>query len=150
MEGAATQGGAPLDTAAIGDQTVGVVLTAGDRRLFYIPGCAALTPELRRRLDGADTVLFDGTVYHDDEMIRAGVGQKTGARMGHMAMAGPEGSLRAFRDLCVRRKIYVHINNTNPVLRPGSPERAAVEAEGWEVACDGMALEGGLRESETS
>ena len=71
-------------------------------------------------------------------MTRAGVGQKTGRRMGHMAMAGPEGSMAAFAGLDVGRKVYVHMNNTNPVWLPESPERAAVEAAGWEVAHDGM------------
>jgi pyrroloquinoline quinone biosynthesis protein B len=77
-------------------------------------------------------------VFHDDEMIREGVGQKTGARMGHMAMAGPDGSLAAFAGLAVGRKVYVHINNTNPVWRPDSPERAELQAAGWEIAHDGM------------
>jgi pyrroloquinoline quinone biosynthesis protein B len=130
--------GETVQTDLIGEQTVGVRLSAGDRTIFYIPGCARVTPDLADRLRGAACVLFDGTVFHDDEMIRAGVGRKTGQRMGHIAMAGPEGSLAAFRDLGVARKIFVHMNNTNPVWRPDSPERGAVEAAGWEVAFDGM------------
>jgi len=74
-------------------------------------------------------------------MIRLGVGAKTGARMGHMSMAGPHGSMAAFDDLDVARKIYVHMNNTNPVMDPRSPERREVEAAGWEVAHDGMEVE---------
>ena len=135
------EGDGPVDTAVVGDQTVGVELSVGGETLFYIPGCARLSPELATRLRGADTVLFDGTVFHDDEMIRAGAGSKTGARMGHMAMAGPQGSLKAFEALGVRRKIYVHINNTNPVLRPDGPERAQVYAAGWEIARDGLMVE---------
>jgi pyrroloquinoline quinone biosynthesis protein B len=85
-------------------------------------------------------VLFDGTVWQDDEMIRAGVGTKTGARMGHLAMSGESGSIARFAGLDVARKVYVHMNNTNPVLDPASPERAAAEAAGWTIAEDGMEL----------
>jgi pyrroloquinoline quinone biosynthesis protein B len=73
-------------------------------------------------------------------MRRAGVGTKTGRRMGHMPMAGEGGSLAAFAELDVARKVYVHMNNTNPVWRPDSPERRTVEAAGWTVAHDGMEL----------
>lgn len=127
-----------VQTDLVGEQTVGVRLEAGGAGIFYVPGCASVSPELAVRLRGADCVFFDGTVFHDDEMIRAGVGAKTGKRMGHIAMAGPEGSLAAFRDLDVKRKIYIHMNNTNPVWRPDSAERGEVEAAGWEVAFDGM------------
>lgn len=124
----------------MGEQTAGVELSDGETTAWYIPGCARMVPELAERLRGAALVLFDGTVFHDDEMIRAGVGEKTGRRMGHMAMAGPDGSLAAFAGLGVRRKIYVHINNTNPVWRPASAKRREVEAAGWEVARDGMEI----------
>lgn len=122
-----------------GENTVGVEMTgpAGER-VYYIPGCARMTVRLADRLAGADTVFFDGTVYTDDEMIRLKVGTKTGGRMGHMAMSGPDGTLAAFRGVPVKRRIFVHINNTNPALREGSPERRAVEAAGWEIAFDGM------------
>lgn len=136
------EGDGPVKTDQIGGHTVGVALQgASGRTLQYAPGCARMTPELAARLTDADAVLFDGTVFEDDEMIREGVGEKTGARMGHMAMAGPEGSLAAFRSLNPRRKIYIHINNTNPVLRPGSDERRLAEAEGWEIAEDGLVVE---------
>ncbi|MEL7347408.1 MAG: pyrroloquinoline quinone biosynthesis protein PqqB [Pseudomonadota bacterium] len=132
--------GEEVQTDLIGEQTVGVMVEAGEKRLFYIPGCATLPASLAARLDGAPLVLFDGTVFHDDEMIREGVGQKTGRRMGHMPMAGPDGSLQAFAPLTIARKIYIHINNTNPVWRPDSPERAAVEQAGWEIGQDGMEI----------
>ena len=74
-------------------------------------------------------------------MIRAGVGTKTGRRMGHMSMTGDHGSMAAFRDLDIARKVYVHINNTNPVLIDGSDEARAVERAGFEVAFDGMEIE---------
>ena len=73
-------------------------------------------------------------------MIAAGVGTKTGRRMGHLPIAGPGGSLERLRGLPARRKIYIHINNTNPILVAGSPERAAIEAAGFEAAFDGMEI----------
>lgn len=125
-------------TDLIGDQTVGVELAAAGSRICYIPGCARMTPELAARLQGAQVVFFDGTLWRDDEMIRAGLGVKTGARMGHMAMSGPDGSIAAFRHLDVGRKIYVHMNNTNPVVDPRSPERAEAQAAGWTIGTDGL------------
>jgi pyrroloquinoline quinone biosynthesis protein B len=106
----------------------------------YIPGCAAVNPELSRRLQGARLVLFDGTLYTDDEMIIQGLSEKTGQRMGHISMAGERGSIAAFSALGVNRHVYVHINNSNPVLREDSPERAAVEQAGWEIGYDGMEI----------
>lgn len=112
----------------------------GETRFFYIPGCAAMTPALAARLRGAPLVFFDGTLFVDDEMIRDGVGVKTGQRMGHMSVSGPQGTLAAFADLEVKRKVFIHINTTNPILISDTPERAIVEAAGWEVARDGMRL----------
>ncbi len=108
------------------------------RSFFFIPGCAAMTGGLRRRLAGSALVFFDGTLWRDDEMIRLGVGSKTGRRMGHMSMSGDDGTIAAFRDLDVGRRIFIHINNSNPVLLEDSPERRLAEAVGWEIAYDGM------------
>ena len=108
---------------------------------FYIPGCAAMPDDLRARLKDAPLVLFDGTLYEDDEMIARGEGIKTGRRMGHMSMSGPDGIIAAFETLDVSRRMFIHINNTNPVLLDDSPERAAVADAGWEVARDGMEIE---------
>jgi pyrroloquinoline quinone biosynthesis protein B len=122
--------------------TIGVrVFDRGGGAAFYIPGCAAIDARLRARLDGAACLLFDGTVHTDDEMIAAGVGQKTGMRMGHLAMSGERGSIAGLADLTIGRRIFVHINNTNPVLDENSPERAAVRAAGWEISQDGMEIE---------
>jgi pyrroloquinoline quinone biosynthesis protein B len=118
--------------------TVGVALEAGGRRMFYIPGCAAMTAGLAEMLRGAELVFFDGTLWQDDEMIRAGLGPKTGQRMGHMSVSGAGGTMATFAGLDVQRKILIHMNNSNPVLLQGSPERAEVEAAGWQVAFDGM------------
>lgn len=131
--------GAAANFGTVAEDTVGIQITdRGGRRILYIPGCAALSDELRRRLAGAALVFFDGTLWTDDEMIRQGVGVKTGQRMGHMSISGPDGTLAAFEALDVGRRIFIHLNNTNPVLRAGSAERRAVEAAGWEVAHDGM------------
>jgi pyrroloquinoline quinone biosynthesis protein B len=73
-------------------------------------------------------------------MIRSGTGTKTGARMGHMSISGSDGTLAAFAAQGIRRKVLIHINNTNPVLLEDSAERAAALAAGWEVACDGMEI----------
>lgn len=123
-------------------RTIGLEITdkATGARFFFIPGCAAMTPVLKERLRGAPLVFFDGTLWRDDEMIRLGVGSKTGQRMGHMSMAGEEGAIAAFRDLAVTRKVFLHINNTNPVLLEDSPEHAEAMAAGWTIAHDGLEL----------
>ena len=120
--------------------TVGCAVTDGTSTLLFIPSCAAITPALARRLQGAGTVLFDGTLATDDEMIRAGLGPKTAGRMGHMSVFGPSGTLAAFAGLDVDRPILIHLNNSNPILLEDSPEHAAVLAAGWDVAYDGMEL----------
>ena len=132
--------GAEVKTDMMGDQTVGVELLTDETRAYYIPGCALMNDDLRQRLQGADMVFFDGTLWQDDEMVRAGLGQKTGKRMGHMSMSGPDGSIAAFVGMDIGRKIYVHMNNTNPVLRPDSAEKAEAEAAGWIIGQDGMEI----------
>jgi pyrroloquinoline quinone biosynthesis protein B len=113
----------------------------GAARLFYVPACARMTDALASRLAGAELVLFDGTLWTDDEMIRSGVGVKTGRRMGHMSISGDDGTMAAFASLGVGRKVFIHINTTNPVLLDDSEERREAAAQGWEVAYDGMALD---------
>lgn len=120
--------------------TVGARLSDDASEMFFIPGCAAMTPDLAERLRDAACVLFDGTLWRDDEMLLAGAGPKTGRRMGHMSVSGPDGVLAAFADLGVRRRVLIHINNTNPILLEDSAEHAAVRAAGWDVAWDGMEL----------
>lgn len=121
-------------------EALGVALSAGGGTLHYIPGCAMMTDALRARLAGAECVMFDGTLFTDDEMIRLGAGPKTGRRMGHMPMTGPGSTLEAFAAIPVARRIFVHVNNTNPALLADSPERAHLAAAGWEVAEDGMEI----------
>ena len=121
LEGQAPEGG----------DTVGLTFRANARTVHVVTACARVTPELADRLRGADTLFFDGTLWTDDEMVVAGLGAKTGERMGHISMSGPDGSIAALASLDIRRKVFVHINNSNPVLWPGSPERLAAEAAGW-------------------
>jgi pyrroloquinoline quinone biosynthesis protein B len=127
------------ETATETAANVGVEISAGNARLAFIPGAAAVTPAMMERIARADVVFFDGTLFRDDEMIASGTGAKTGRRMGHMPIDGPDGSLAAFDGVATRR-IYVHINNTNPILIDGSPERTQVERHGWEIAEDGMEI----------
>jgi pyrroloquinoline quinone biosynthesis protein B len=126
-----------VETQEIADDVnVGVEIRNADKRLLFVPGVARLTEELRARISRADIVFFDGTLFTDDEMIRFGAGIKTGRRMGHMPISGSDGSLEALNGSSGTR-VFVHINNTNPILIEDSPERAAVLAAGWQVAEDG-------------
>jgi pyrroloquinoline quinone biosynthesis protein B len=134
------EGGVPAPPITSGELNVGVAVSEGPHTLYYIPGCAAVTPALAARVRNAELLYFDGTLWSDEEMIAAGLGTKTGRRMGHMSLSGPEGTIAAFRELGVHRKVLIHINNSNPVLLGDSAERAALVAAGWEVAHDGMEI----------
>ncbi|MGR3804604.1 pyrroloquinoline quinone biosynthesis protein PqqB [Marinibacterium profundimaris] len=121
---------------AMGEQTIGLRITDGTTTAYYIPGCAEVPDWLVDRLSDADLLLFDGTVWENDEMTRTGTGRKTGARMGHVPMSGAEGSIARLAGLSAT-KVFIHINNTNPVLQPDGPERAIARDAGWTVAGDG-------------
>jgi pyrroloquinoline quinone biosynthesis protein B len=122
------------------EDTIGLMISAPamGKRFFYIPACAALDGELAARIENAPLLFFDGTLWRDDEMIDAGLGAKSGRRMGHLSVSGAGGSIAAIAPLSIRRKLFIHINNTNPILCAGSAERDEVEAAGWEVARDGL------------
>ncbi|MCI0600527.1 MAG: pyrroloquinoline quinone biosynthesis protein PqqB [Beijerinckiaceae bacterium] len=123
-----------------GESTAGLEISDGSGSFFYVPGCAKINDGLKARLRGAKLLFFDGTAYTDDEMVVLGLSNKTAWRMGHVAMSGENGSLNLLASCGLTRKIYVHINNTNPVLIEDSPQRAAVASAGWDVAYDGMEL----------
>lgn len=132
------------ETMKIGEATettVGLEVTADGKRLLYIPGCADVTDMVKRRIEGADVLLFDGTMWTDSEMVEAGLGEKTARRMGHVPLSGPGGSIESLAAVPVGRRIFVHINNTNPVLVEDTKERESAEAAGWEVGYDGMRIE---------
>lgn len=121
--------------------TIGLEISGDDgSRFFYLPGCAAMPPELAARIREASLVFFDGTLWRDDEMIAAGAGTKTGKRMGHMSMSGDHGAIAALAALGIGRKIFVHMNNTNPALLSDSSEHAKAKEAGWEIAYDGMEI----------
>ena len=121
--------------------TIGLEISAkGSPSIFYIPGCSEMPESLADRLRGAGVVFFDGTLWRDDEMIQAGLGVKTGQRMGHLSCSGPDGTIALFENLGVRRKIFIHINNSNPLLLADSAERREAAEHGWEIAFDGMEI----------
>ena len=123
--------------------TIGLKIfsSQNNKSFFYIPACADMTTDLAERIKDSDVVLFDGTLWENDEMATSKVGEKTGQRMGHMNNSGKNGSIQAFKDLGVKRKIFIHINTTNPILLEDSKERKIVEENGWEVSYDGMEIE---------
>jgi len=126
-----------------GGDTIGLRIASkkNQKCFFYIPACAKMTDDLRAKLYGSELVLFDGTLWVNDEMSTSKVGEKTGQRMGHMNNSGPDGTIASFEDIEVNRKIFIHINTTNPILLPDSPERKEAEDSGWEVSFDGMEIE---------
>ncbi|MEU3344883.1 pyrroloquinoline quinone biosynthesis protein PqqB [Streptomyces sp. NPDC006700] len=109
--------------------------------LVYLPGVQSLTPELRAEIKGCSCLLLDGTCWRDDELVRLGLAAKTSREMGHLPIGGPDGSLVQLPSLGVGRTIYVHMNNTNPVLLEDTPERRTVEESGMEVAMDGLEVQ---------
>jgi len=127
-----------MPAIALDGTTVGLEIVGGGKRMIFIPGCAVITPELKARIAGADILFFDGTLWRDDEMVTAGLGKKTGRRMGHVSLSGPEGTIVAFSDVDVAQKVIIHMNNSNPVLLADSEERGIAEAAGWVVGKDGL------------
>jgi pyrroloquinoline quinone biosynthesis protein B len=111
----------------------------GTPRVLAYVTAAASAQSLRPALDEASCVFFDGTFWQEDELILLGLGKSRARDMAHLPIGGETGSLAALSSLRARR-IYTHINNTNPVLDAASPERRVVEAAGWEVATDGMEI----------
>ncbi|MGD9526993.1 pyrroloquinoline quinone biosynthesis protein PqqB [Pseudonocardia sp.] len=124
-------------------RVVGYRLTDGRSggTLVYLPGVQALTPALRAEIEGCACLLIDGTCWRDDELVRLGLAAKTSRAMGHLPIDGPGGSLALLRSMAVGRAIYVHMNNTNPILLEDAPERRIVEDSGMEVAMDGLEVQ---------
>jgi len=108
------------------------------RKLIYCPALPEISDDLLARFAACDLLLLDGTFWSDDELIRVAGGRRTAQRMGHVPIAGPEGSLERLRAITHPNKVYIHINNTNPILDEDSVEFAQLTAEGWTVAHDGM------------
>jgi pyrroloquinoline quinone biosynthesis protein B len=114
---------------------------ATGRFCYFLAACAGVTDDLKSRLAGAPLVFFDGTVWRDDELILAGLGNKTGQGMGHIAMSGESGAIAALSGLGIDRKIFLHINNSNPALLRDSAERKAAERAGWQIPADGTEID---------
>ena len=119
--------------AKIGDK-------ATNRHFFFLAACGHVTDELRARIAGAPLLFFDGTVWHDDELIAQGLGTKTGQSMGHIAMSGDRGAIESLAGLDIDRKLFLHVNNSNPALLSGSKEREIAERAGWQIPTDGTEI----------
>ena len=120
--------------------TYAAMLRSNGATMVVAPACADITDAVLTHLREAQLVFFDGTLFTDNEMIAAGLSHKSGLRMGHVPISGPNGTLDRLSDLPARR-ILLHINNTNPILLCDSLERRQVEAAGFEVAFDGMEVD---------
>ena len=120
---------------------LGVILQSSTgRRVAYMPAVPAIDDSLLRRLEDVDLLLFDGTFWSDDELIQAQGSGATAREMGHVPASGTDGSLRKLAGLRHPRKVFVHVNNTNPMLDESGPQYADVQAAGWEIAEDGWSL----------
>ena len=114
------------------------------KRLFYAPGLGEVGPQELEWMTGCDCLMVDGTFWTEDEMVRAGLGSKYAADMGHLPQSGtPErpGMMDALDKTRAHRKLLIHINNSNPILDEDGPERGELSRQGIEVAFDGMQLE---------
>src|SRR5215218_6539559 len=131
----------PAGGNGVGD-TLGLRITdkASGKYLYFLAACARVTDDLKSRLKGAALVFFDGTVWRDDELIAAGLGNKTGQGMGHISMSGEHGAIENLKDLDIARKVFLHINNSNPALLHGSVERKTAEQAGWHIPADGVEI----------
>ena len=131
----------PAGEGGAGD-TLGLRISdkATGKYFYFLAACAEVTDDLKSRLAGAPLVFFDGTVWRDDELIQAGLGSKTGQGMGHIAMSGEAGAIAALDGLGIDRKIFLHINNSNPALLRDSAERRMAERAGWQIPEDGTEI----------
>jgi len=120
------------------ESSLGFILESpSGKRLAYMPAVPRIDAALLKELDSSDVLLFDGTFWSDDELIRIQGSGQTAMQMGHVPVSSVEGSLAQLAELRRPRKIYVHINNTNPMLDESGPEYRQVRESGWEVAEDG-------------
>jgi len=129
------------DDPATGDN-IGLLIEdeASGKSAFYAPGLGAIDPQVEAALRKADCVLVDGTFWRADEMIALGLSGKTAADMGHLPQSGESGMIAVLDGIGARRKVLIHINNTNPILDEDSDQRALLARHGIEVAFDGMEI----------
>lgn len=126
-------GGAESDGGILGT----VLIARSGKKLGFFPQLPKLTPELRDLFSTLDCLLLDGTFWSDDELIRLQGSGQSARDMGHVPVGGPGGTLQRLAGLNKPRKMYIHINNTNPMLNEAGPEYRAVRDAGWELAEDG-------------
>jgi len=112
--------------------------SSSGKRVAYVPAAGSLSDALLEKIHHADLLLFDGTFWSDDELLRVQGSGETARQMGHIPI---EESLRTLKNIKVGRKMFIHLNNTNPILNETSPEHQAVRQSGWEVAEDNWQLE---------
>ena len=125
-----------------GEASLGLIVeSASGKRLAYMPAVPDISDELVREFESADVLLLDGTFWSDDELIRLQGSEQTAHQMGHIPISGPEGSLRRLAHLRRPRRIYIHVNNSNPILNEAGPEYRQVHEAGWEIAEDGWQFE---------
>jgi pyrroloquinoline quinone biosynthesis protein B len=131
----------PAGGDGVGD-TLGLKIAdkASGKYFYFLAACARVTDDLKSRLAGAPLIFFDGTVWRDDELVVAGLGNKTGQGMGHISMSGDHGAIESLKGLDIGRKVFLHINNSNPALLGGSDERKAAEHAGWQIPADGTEI----------
>jgi pyrroloquinoline quinone biosynthesis protein B len=119
-------------------EVVALRLEANRKSFVYLPGLPAITKAVNEFVAGCDCLLVDGTFWSEREMISLGLSKRTARDMGHVPISGERGSLEWLQSLIIPRKIYTHINNTNPILQKNSRERKMVERAGVEISRDGM------------
>ena len=137
LEGKAHPAGETGDGDTLG---LRILDKASGKHFYFLAACADVTDDLKTRLNGASAIFFDGTVWRDDELIVAGLGTKTGQGMGHIAMSGDRGAIESLAGLDIDRKMFLHINNSNPALLHGSAERKTAEQAGWQIPADGTEI----------
>lgn len=124
----------------VGNAVIGLFIEHGTKEIAFVPGAATISSPWLERMSACDAIFFDGTFWSDDELIRVQGTGKTARQMGHLPVGGVDGSLQQFSSLTAPRKIFIHINNTNPMLDQESAEYRQIRAAGWELATDGMEL----------
>jgi pyrroloquinoline quinone biosynthesis protein B len=122
------------------EAVIGLSIRAGGRAMLFLPGVPAIDDALLSRMEQSDLILLDGAFWSDDEFIRVWPEARTARAMGHLPISGPGGTLERLAALRRPRKVFLHINNTNPILDEDSDAYRTVRQAGWEVACDGMTI----------
>lgn len=116
----------------------GLRIDSAKKSLAYLPGLPAITAEVEKFIAGCDCLIVDGTFWSEREMVSLGLTKRSAGDMGHVPISGPRGTLEWLRSLNIPRNIYIHINNTNPILKINSREQKMVARAGVEISCDGM------------